>query len=41
MSKDLDNKYFIILNKDKIIFNCLNNENKISFTKSHNFKKWI
>jgi hypothetical protein len=35
MSKDLDNKYFIILNKDKIIFSCLNNENKISFTKSH------
>jgi hypothetical protein len=35
MSKDLDNSYFIILNKDKIIFSCLNNENKISFTKSH------
>jgi hypothetical protein len=35
MSKDLDNRYFITLNKDKIIFNCLNNENKISFTKSH------
>jgi hypothetical protein len=35
MSKDLDNKYFIILNKNKIIFSCLNNENKISFTKSH------
>jgi len=35
MSKDLDNRYFIILNKDKIIFSCLNNENKISFTKSH------
>ena len=34
MSKDLDNRYFIILNKDKIIFSCLNNENKISFTKS-------
>ena len=35
MSKDLDNRYFIILNKDKIIFSCLNNENKISFTKSY------
>ena len=35
MSKDFDNRYFIILNKDKIIFSCLNNENKISFTKSH------
>jgi hypothetical protein len=35
MGKDLDNRYFIILNKDKIIFSCLNNENKISFTKSH------
>ena len=35
MSKDLDNRYFVILNKDKIIFSCLNNENKISFTKSH------
>jgi hypothetical protein len=36
MSKDLGNRYFIILNKDKIIFSCLNHENKISFTKSHN-----
>jgi len=35
MSKDLDNKYYIILNEDEIIFNCLNNENKISFTKKH------
>ena len=36
MSKDLDNNiYFVLLNKDKIIFSCLNNENKISFTKSH------
>jgi hypothetical protein len=34
MSKDLNNKYFIILNKDKIIFSCLNNENKILYTKS-------
>jgi hypothetical protein len=37
MSKDLDNRYFIILNKDKIIFNCLNNQNKISFIKKYNF----
>jgi hypothetical protein len=35
MSKDLDNRYFIILNKDQIIFSCLNNKNKISFTRSH------
>jgi hypothetical protein len=35
MSKDLDNRYFIILNKDTIIFSCLNNENKISFTMKH------
>ena len=35
MSKDLDNRYFIILNEDKIIFSCLNNQNKISFTKSY------
>lgn len=35
MNKSLDNKYFIILNKDEIIFSCLNNENKISFSKSH------
>jgi hypothetical protein len=35
MSKDLDNRYFITLNKDKIIFSCLNKENKISFTMSH------
>jgi len=37
MSKDLDNRYFIILNKDKIIFNCLNNQNKISFIQKYNF----
>src|SRR5210317_476352 len=35
MSKDLDHRYFILLNKDKIIFSCLNSENKISFTKSY------
>ena len=35
MSKDLDNKYFIFLNKYEIIFSCLNNENKITFTKKH------
>ena len=35
MSKDLDNRYFIILNKDEIIFSCLNNENKVLFTKSY------
>jgi hypothetical protein len=38
MSKDLDNRHFIILNKDKIIFSCLNKENKISFTMSHILK---
>ena len=32
------NKYFIILNKDKIIFNCLNNQNKISFTQNYDFE---
>src|SRR5210317_1832983 len=31
-------KYFIILNKDKIIFNCLNNQNKISFTQKYDFE---
>lgn len=35
MSKNLENKYFIILNKDEIIFSCLNYENKISFTKKY------
>jgi hypothetical protein len=35
MNKNLDNKYFIILNNDEIIFSCLNNENKISFTMKH------
>jgi hypothetical protein len=35
MNNNLDNKYFIILNKDEIIFSCLNYENKISFTKKH------
>jgi len=37
MSKDLDNRYFITLNKDKIIFSCLNNENKILFTQKYDF----
>ena len=37
MSKDLDNRYFIILNKDKIIFSCLNNENKNLFTQKYDF----
>jgi len=32
------NKYFIILNKNKIIFNCLNNQNKISFTHKYDFE---
>jgi hypothetical protein len=41
MSKDLDNRYFIILNKDKIIFSCLNNKNKISFTMSHILKNGL
>ena len=41
MSKDLDNRYFITLNKDKIIFSCLNNENKISFTMSHILKNGL
>ena len=38
MSKDLDNRYFIILNEDKIIFSCLNNQNKISFTQKYDFE---
>ena len=37
MSKDLDNRYFITLNKDKIIFSCLNNENKNLFTQKYDF----
>jgi len=41
MNKDLDNKYFIILNRDEIIFSCLNNENKISFTKKHILKNGL
>ncbi|MGL3828136.1 hypothetical protein [Candidatus Pelagibacter communis] len=41
MSKDLDNKYFIILNSNEIIFSCLNNENKISFTKKHILKNGL
>jgi hypothetical protein len=41
MSKNLNNRYFIILNKDKIIFSCLNNENKISFSKSHTLKNGL
>jgi len=38
MSKELENKYFIILNKKEIIFSCLSNENKISLIKKHNLK---
>ena len=38
MNEDLGNKYFIILNKDEIIFNCLNDKNKISFAKKYNLK---
>lgn len=41
MSKNLDNRYFITLNKDKIIFSCLNKENKISFTISHILKNGL
>ena len=37
MSKNFDNKYFIILNKDKIIFSCLNSENKNLFTQKYDF----
>ena len=37
MSKNFDNRYFIILNKDKIIFSCLNNENKNLFTQKYDF----
>ena len=33
MNKIFSNKYFVILNKNEIIFNCLNKENKISYTK--------
>ena len=33
MNKNFSNKYFVILNKNEIIFNCLNKENKISYTK--------
>jgi hypothetical protein len=29
------NKYFIILNKDEIIFNCLNNQNETLFTQKY------
>jgi hypothetical protein len=39
MNKSLDNKYFIILNKDEINFSCLNYENKISFTIKYTLKK--
>src|SRR5210317_2079208 len=41
MSKDLDNRYFITLNKDEIIFSCLNKENKVSFTMSHILKNGL
>ena len=38
MNRNLSNKYFIILNKGEIIFNCLNDKNKISFAKKYNLK---
>ena len=37
MSKNFDNKYFIILNKDKLIFSCLNSEHKNLFTQKYDF----
>jgi hypothetical protein len=33
MNKNFSNKYFVILNKNEIIFSCLSKENKISYTK--------
>jgi len=38
MNKNLNNKYFIILNKDEIIFKCLNYNNKISLTRNYTLK---
>ena len=38
MNKNLNNKYFIILNKDEIIFKCLNYDNKISLTRNYTLK---
>ena len=36
MNKNFSNNYFVILNKNEIIFSCLNKENKISYTKKQN-----
>ena len=37
MSENLDSRYFIVLDKDKIIFFCLNSKNKILFKQNYDF----
>jgi hypothetical protein len=41
MNKNFSNKYFVILNKNEIIFSCLNKENKISYTKKQILKNGL
>ena len=40
MSQNFNNKYFIVLNKGKIIFSCLDNKKKIFFTQRYNFTNY-
>ena len=40
MSENFNNKYFIILNKEKIIFSCLDNKKKIFFTQKYNLTNY-
>ena len=40
MSENFNNKYFIVLNKGKIIFSCLDNKKKIFFTQRYNFTNY-
>ena len=37
MSKTLDDKFFIFINEEQVIFSCLNKENEISYTKKYSF----
>jgi hypothetical protein len=41
MSENINNKYFIVLNEEKIIFSCLDNKKKIFFTKKYDLTNYV
>ena len=41
MSENFNNKYFIVLNEEKIIFYCLDNKKKIFFTKKYDLTNYV